>query len=139
MTKSSICQTHYLKNHTSYDSDLWYIRVKWIISPGVFFIFSKFWFFRLLGRSKGKKWPKMTRNYVNHTPYLRKHIIVDFWYTSVKWWHLQCFFNLFKILIFWVVKGLRVPKMTRNYKKLCLSLNISGTLPHMIVVFGTHV
>ena len=31
---------------------------KVMISPGFFFIFSKFRFFALLGGSKGKKWPK---------------------------------------------------------------------------------
>ena len=58
---------------------------KMIISPGVFFIFSKFWFFRLLGGSKGKKWPKMTKNSVCRVLYLRNHTSYDLhlWYTCV--------------------------------------------------------
>ena len=38
-----------------------------------FFVFSEFLFFELLGGSKGKKWPKMTKNFVLCTLYLRNH------------------------------------------------------------------
>ena len=44
----------------------------------------------------------------------------------------------FKILIFRIVRGVKVqkwPEMTEN----SVSLFIPGTVPHMIVVFGTHV
>ena len=37
-------------------------KCKMIISPGFFFISSKFWFFRLLGGSKGKNGPKWQKN-----------------------------------------------------------------------------
>ena len=57
------------------DHNFWYTCLKWwylqlffllhlckmMISPGVFFIFVKFWFFRLLGRG-GVKGQKMTQN-----------------------------------------------------------------------------
>ena len=36
-------------------------KCKMLINSGVFFIFSKFWYFRLLGVSKGKKRPKITK------------------------------------------------------------------------------
>ena len=57
-----------------------------MISPGAFFIFSKFWFFRLLGGLKGKKWPKIKNNYICQAPYLRNHTLSahNFWYTYVK-------------------------------------------------------
>ena len=42
------------------DCHLWYTSVNDNISK-YFFIFSKFWFFGLLGGSKGKKWSKMTK------------------------------------------------------------------------------
>ena len=49
------------------------------------------------------------------------------------------FFHFFIILVFWVVggelKGKNWPKMTKK----CVSLRISETVPHIIVVFGTHV
>ena len=38
-----------------------------------FFIFSKFWFFGLLGGSKGTKWPKMTKSFVLSTLSFREH------------------------------------------------------------------
>ena len=49
-------------------------KCKMIMSPGIFFIFSKFWFFWFLGGSKGKKWPKMTKNSACHALYLRNHL-----------------------------------------------------------------
>ena len=50
------------------------------------------------------------------------------------------FFHFFKILIFRVVKGGgRLPLARKWQKILFVSLRISGTGPHMIVVFGTHV
>ena len=67
-----------------------------MISPGFFFfIFWKFWFFRLLVGNKVKKWPKMTKNYISCTLYLRNHTSYDchLWYTCVKWWYLQAFFS----------------------------------------------
>ena len=69
---------------------------KMMISPGLFFIFSRFWFSRLLGRLKVKKWPKMRNNYICYTPYLRNSIAYNhnFWYTIVKW-YLQVFMSFF--------------------------------------------
>ena len=49
MTKNDqkICLTLYLRNCTSYDWGFWYIYMcKMMISPAIFFIFSKFWFLR---------------------------------------------------------------------------------------------
>ena len=61
--KNSICQTPYLRNHTSYDFDLWYFMCKMVISPGFTFIFSKIWFSGLLGGRKrannSSKWQKI--------------------------------------------------------------------------------
>ena len=54
-------------------------------------IISKFYLSGLLVGWKGKKWSKMTKNSVCHTPYIRKRTSYDcdFCYTHVKWWHLQ--------------------------------------------------
>ena len=74
----------------------------------------------MLGGLKSKKCPKMTKKYVCCIPYLRKHnYMIIIFGTRVKWWHLQMLFSfLFKILIFWVVrggqKGKKWPKMTKN-------------------------
>ena len=45
---------------------------KMIISPDSFFIFSKLWFSGLLGGSKGKKWPKITKtlSFISQEPYI---------------------------------------------------------------------
>ena len=152
----SVCCTQYLRNLTSSDHNFWNTCVKGWYLLGVFFIFSKFWFFGLLGGSRakngptwqklclsspisekpyliwssfvahmckriispgfiftffpnfnfrgqyGKKRPKMAKNGVCCTSYLRKHTSYecDFCYTFVKWWYLQQFFHFFKILFF---------------------------------------
>ena len=50
---------------------------------------------------------------------------------------IQAFFQIFKILIFWVVSGVKVQKMAQNDKKFCLSCFISQTIHHMIDIHGT--
>ena len=71
MTKHSVCCASCLRNHTSlsFTVHLWGM----MISPGVFFIFSKFWFSGLLGGKKDKKWPKMRKTSVCRAPYLKNH------------------------------------------------------------------
>ena len=61
-----------------------------------FFIFPKFWFSRFLGEKKGKKWPKMTKDYACYAPYLKNHTPYDVhsWYTCVKW-YLQVLLSFF--------------------------------------------
>ena len=48
----------------------------------------------------------MTKNFVCHTPYFKQHTSYDccFWYTCVKWWHLQGLFLLFQNFDFLGVK-----------------------------------
>ena len=82
------------------------------ISPGIFFIFSKFWFFGLLvgeGGGKGNKWSPKWEKIVCWAPYLRNQASSDhnFWYTRVKWWYLQVFFPFFLIFIFQFVSGVK--------------------------------
>ena len=65
--KNSVCCAPYLRDHTLYDHHLWFASVKWWYLQAFFSCFSKFWFFRFLGGSKGKKWPNMTKKIVRHT------------------------------------------------------------------------
>ena len=53
----SVCYVPYLRNHTSSNLHLWYTCVKWwyLRAFFFFFIFLKFWFFRLLWGIKGQK------------------------------------------------------------------------------------
>ena len=67
-------------------------------------------------------------------PYLRNSIAYDhdFWYTCVKWWYLQVvFFQFFKILISWVVRGIKELKGVQNDKKFCLSLIWLSFMVHL--------
>ena len=75
----------------------------------------------------------MTKNYVCHIPYLRKHTSYDcdFWYTCVKWWHLQKLFSFFFLFWFcWLlgVGKVKWQKMAQNDKKFCLSHSVSQEL-----------
>ena len=92
-----LCPLHFISQEP-YIIWSWFMvhMCKRIISPGVFYIFSKF-SGSIVGW-KSKKWPKMTKNYVCCTPYLSKHTWFDhvFCCTSLKWWHLQMFFSFFQ-------------------------------------------
>ena len=80
-------------------------------------------------------------NYICHMPYLRNSIAYnhDFWNTCAKWWCLRGFFHFFKILIFWVVSGVKVQKMAQNDKKLCLLHSISQEAYIIWLWFLVHV
>ena len=117
---------------------------KRIISPGFLPFFQIFGF---ISRVKWQK--KIAQNhkklclYVCQSPYLRKHILhdCDFWYTFVKWWHLQRSFFVFSKFWFFRLLGRQEgKKMAQNDKKIMfVSLRNSGTVPHMIVVLGKQV
>ena len=47
------------------------------------------------------------------------------------------FFIFLNILIFWVISGVKEHKMAQNDKTFCVALHISGTIHHMIVIYGT--
>ena len=57
-----------------------------MIIPRSFFYFSKILIFWVVGRVQGQKWPKMARNSVFCTLYIRNHTSydLDIWYTCVK-------------------------------------------------------
>ena len=91
MTKSSVCCTPCLRNHTHmiviYMVHLW----KMMISPGILFIF-KFWFSGFL-----TKWQKILSHFLSQKLHL---MWLCFWYTCVKWWYLQHFFFFFLFSFF---------------------------------------
>ena len=45
--------------------------------------------------------------------------------------------HLFQIVIFGVNSGVKGQKMAQNDQKLCVVFRISGSIHHMIVIFGT--
>ena len=50
------------------------------------------------------------------------------------------FLYLFQIYIFGINSGVKGQKMAQSDKKLCLVVfHISGSIHHMIVIFGAHV
>ena len=130
-----ICYVPYLRNSIAYDHDFWCTCVKWwYLHFFIFFFiqFSKFWFFELLVE-KGKKQPKMTRSSVRHASYLRNHTSYDchLWNTCVKDNISRCCFHFLKILIFWIVMGLKGQKMAQNDKKFRL-LRLVSQEPYII-------
>ena len=63
----------------------------------------------------------------------------DFWYIYVTWHTSRHFFHLFKIFLFlccyW---GKRAKNGLKWQKILSILLHISGTIHHMILMYGTH-
>ena len=85
----------------------------------------------------------MTKDYVCHPPYLTKHTSLDhFLLHKFKMMSYPVAFFIFSKFWFsgllWGAGG-KEQKMAQNDKKQFVSLCISGNVPHMIVVFGTHV
>ena len=83
----------------------------------------------------------MKNNYIRHALCLRNSIAYghDFWYTCVKWWYLRVFFSLFWNFHF---SGCVEGKKTKNSPKwktaiTSLTHHISGTVWHIIMIFGT--
>ena len=116
---------------------------KMIISPGIFLIFSKFWFSRLLRGVKEQKIVQDDKKFcllcsISQEPYIiwssfvvhKSNIIIS----------LDLFFHFFQNFDFWIVRRVKGEKMAQHYKKLCPScLYISGTIHHMIFFYVTHV
>ena len=76
---------------------------------------------------KGKKWPKMTKNYVCWTLYFRNHMSYDLhlWYTVMfkrVIFPRIFFFIFFQNFDFWVVKA---QKMALNDRQFCQSHSVS--------------
>ena len=110
---------------------------KMIIYPGVFF-FSMlgFWVSRLSRGWKGKKWPKMIKVTVCHTLHFRTMYYMIFIYGThvcIKGYHF--------FLLFFKEKGgggdKRAEIGPKWQKLLSVSLRISGTVHHLIAIFGT--
>ena len=83
-----------------------------------FFYFFKILIFQVFRGWKGRKRPKMAKNSVCHTSYLRNHTSYDcvFQYTCIKRWYIQEFFSIFSKLWFEIM------------------LHISGTVDHIIII-----
>ena len=75
---------------------------------------------------------------VRRAPYLTNRAPCHqyFWYTCVRWWKLQPFFSFFKILIFWVVRGNKAKNGTKWQNIQSVALHISGSIHHIIVIYG---
>ena len=113
-----------------------------IISPGALFIFPKFWFFGLLGGSKGKKGPKWQKKLclsplISQEPYIIwSSFIVNMWKRIISPGFSSHFF---KILIFGINSGEKEQKVAQMTKNFICGTNISGSIHYMSVIFGTQV
>ena len=122
-----------------------------------FLYFFQILIFRVISGVKG--W-KMAQN--KKKTILRKHTVYDcdFWYTRVKWWHLQMlfltpnlrnctscvkwwylqqFFSLLQNSFFFVgfTGGVKEKKMTHTYQFQSVTLYISETVDHIIKISDT--
>ena len=109
-----------------------------MISLGFFLIFSNFWFFWLLrGRRGGVKGQKKVQNEKKICLWRsisQESYIIWFWFillmckmTRVS----RSFLHFFKILNFWIIRGVKRQKIAQNDKKFCLS-HLKSQEPYMI-------
>ena len=113
-----------------------------IISPGVFFIFSKYWFFGVLGEKcakNGPKWQNILSIVLNISGTIHHMIVI---YGVVHMCKMiispDFFFHFFKILFFWVFKRVKRQKTVQNDRKFCLSHFISQELYVIWLSFMVH-
>ena len=110
-----------------------------MISPGVFFLFLSFSFFGLLGGKREKcspKW-KMITSVTWHISEKVYAMIMNF---GTLVWNDMIFVFLvfFDISIFEAVREVKGQKMAPDDKKVqSVTLRISGTIYHMIVIYNT--
>ena len=105
-------------------------KLNMMISLGVFLIFSKPWFFSLLGGSKGK----CVRMVWNETVEILNPFGAHVWNDDIS----RCCFHFFKILVFHVVMGVKGKKMAQNDKAFCLPCSLSQK-PYLIWLwFSVH-
>ena len=126
---------NYVMLHISWIIYIWFwfmvLMWKMIISPGCFFIFSKFWFSGLLEGKRAKnspKWQKImsvTLDISGTIHHMISYIISP-----------GIFLIFFKILILWVLRRVKVQRMTENDKKLC---PLHFIIHLMILIYGTNV
>ena len=115
---------------------------KMMICPGIFFIFSKFWFSGSTGGGlKGQKTFQNNKKLcllcsISQEPYV---IWLSFIVQMCKMIISPSLFFNFKVLLFQVFWGLKGHKMAQNDKNLSVALYISGTIYHMIFIYCTHV
>ena len=129
-----VCHASYLRNHTLYDRHLWYTKCKMIMSPRFSFPFFKILIFWVVKRVKEQKnspkWQKYLI-YLKNQPYI---IWSSFMVHMCKRIISPGLFNF----NFWVNNVVKVQKMAQN-KKLSITLYISVSIHHMIMIFGTQV
>ena len=107
-----------------------------MISPGVFFIFSKFWFF------EGEKMVQNDEMFcpwclISQEPYL---IWLSFVVNMCKMiispgvfvFVYVFFLHIFKILIFWIVRGVKVQKNSPKWQKILSVTRSTSQEPYII-------
>ena len=115
---------------------------KMMVAGGVFVIFSKFWFFELLFGVKGQKMAKNDEKCYWRTDLRNRTSSLSFMVHLCEMIKSPGVFFFFFIFIkflfsgFSGVKGKKWTKLTKNY--VCCTL-YSGTIHHMIFIYGTHV
>ena len=100
----------------------------------LFFIFARFTFFRLLRWSKGKKCPSCL---MSQEPYIIQSVFMVHICKRIISRCSSTFF--FQIFIFGVNSGVKGQKNGSKWRKKLSVVLLSGSIHHMIVIFGTHV
>ena len=139
MRKNSVCHAPYLRSHTWYDFHLWYSCLKDNTSWS-FFHFFKILIFRVVKWVKGQKIVRNDKKFclsclISQEPYIIWSSFVVRICKIPQW----VFFIFSKFWFFGLLGGSRGKNGPKWQKTLSFALYISGTIHHMILIYGTHV
>ena len=137
-----LCLSSYITQEAYIVCSWFWVHIcKMMTSPDAFFIFSKFWFARLLGGERAKIGPKWQK--------IVSHSVCQEWYPMWFWFLMHmckmispAIFFIFSKFWFFGFLGegdVKKQKMTHNDQFQSVALYISGTVDHIIKIFGTQV
>ena len=109
MKNNYICHAPYLRKSIAYDHDFWYSCVKLCYLQGIFFIFLKFFFGMLGGRSEksSPKWKLTITSVRCHISGTKKHIIMIFGTLVLNDDTTTSFFHFCEMFFYWAVMGVK--------------------------------
>ena len=138
MTKNSLHCTPYLRNHRSFDCHLLYTCVKRYLQ-GLFPFFKNF-IFRVISGVKGQNMVQNDKKFCLLCSTSQNHASYDchLWYMCEMIISPGIFFKISKVWFSWL-PGSERAKTSQKWETILWVLPyISGTLYHIIFIYGTH-
>ena len=126
--KKVVCHILYLTKHKSYDHDFWHTCVNWWHLQ-YFFYFFRILIFQVVRGVKGQKMVQNDKKfYLAQSWLMLTTVLILLWFLVhvFKTMKSSASFFIFRILIFFIFRGIKGQKMTQNYQFQSATLSISG-------------